>query len=249
MKIIDAFWEKRNLGVETAEFVIECGDNDHDTIQLVVENEKEYNVVKIPTNKPCAIKKIQDAGYNFIECSYNLINKISDPTIESFYARFTEEIRYSAMNAQDIEKLYYEINAGMFSTDRIYRDISFKKEQAAGRYINWIKDELKKGNEVQKLEFDGKIFGFFLVKQEENKTLIALLAGLYSDYKDSLLGINCMYQPLNFARQKEIKVVKTNVSSNNPASLTTHLAVGYKINSTNYVFVKHNIKYNKIEGN
>ena len=66
MKIIDAVWEKRNLGVETVEFVVENSDTEI-VMGEILEAEKQYNVVKLPTNKPELMKLLQENGYRFVE--------------------------------------------------------------------------------------------------------------------------------------------------------------------------------------
>ena len=67
MKIINAVWEMKNLGVKTYEIVVESIE---DAENLGIEIEKldgEYYVVKVSSDIVGAADRIQNFGFKFIE--------------------------------------------------------------------------------------------------------------------------------------------------------------------------------------
>ena len=73
MKIIDAIWEKRNLGVKTTEILIQAGDKieDYSLVEKeIIDNQTKYIVVKTPVNLKEYIWGLPKLGYNFIEVAF-----------------------------------------------------------------------------------------------------------------------------------------------------------------------------------
>ena len=76
MKIIDAIWEKRNLGVKTTEILIQAGDKieDYSLVEKeIIDNQTKYIVVKTPVNLKEYIWGLPKLGYNFIEVAFEIM--------------------------------------------------------------------------------------------------------------------------------------------------------------------------------
>ena len=58
MKVIDAVWEKENLGVETKEVVIDHGDCKRNALKFLETVSAEYVVVKIPSEFPMSFPNL-----------------------------------------------------------------------------------------------------------------------------------------------------------------------------------------------
>ena len=67
MKIIDAVWEKKNLGVTAAEILIEGGDNIKEIMSALTDIDKQYVVCKVISGFNEATSVVQDLGYKYIE--------------------------------------------------------------------------------------------------------------------------------------------------------------------------------------
>ena len=62
MNVVNAVWEKRNIGVDTAEVTIEEAD-DVQTIKDTLNNlEVEYIVVKVPSSRSDVLFLVQNRG-------------------------------------------------------------------------------------------------------------------------------------------------------------------------------------------
>ena len=163
MKIVDAAWEKRNLGVSCYEINVEKEDS-FSLLTDVLENYKaDYMVVKLPAGMVKHSFFLQDHGFYFIEtmtlCQYNLQRPIN---LSPLQQRMVSDFTYQEMKEEDLQELFEEIKKGMFHTDRVALDPFFTSEQSTNRYIGWIKDELQHQSSIYKVENKkGQSVGFF----------------------------------------------------------------------------------------
>ena len=106
MKIVDATWEKRNLGVDVIE--VSCAENDSaeelaDTLKGI---NTPYSVVKIPSGCISLLFKAQQEGYRVIELSFEIqgdIRRIHTPEI---YERFIKHIPAAIQELQPVWFIY-----------------------------------------------------------------------------------------------------------------------------------------------
>lgn len=239
MKIIDAYWEKRNLGVDVKEIEFEKND----TLDVISEFVKiprvPYMVAKVPSGRNDLAQSVQEAGFKYIESNISLNHSLNEIPILPKLKRIAEKGSYAPMLEKDIEELFSQIERGIFNTDRIYLDPYFTHEIAAKRYINWIKDLMQKGFVPQKVLFGGESVGFFICEILENNVGRGILGGVYDSYKNLGMGVIMEVQSLLCAQNLAAKKFKTNVSSNNIDVVKIMLDIGYKISEIHSVFVKH----------
>ncbi len=239
MKVVDAIWEKRNLGVDCREIKIEKDDTIEKIRKELPQNESQYTVVKVPSGKFDVMFLLQEMGYTYVESSINLTHDLKDIKLNPIQQRIMDSLSYSMMEKDDIEELFCEIKKGVFSTDRIYIDPHFTHEQAANRYINWISDELDKGTEAFKITHKDKSVGFFTFKDIGNSTCYPFLVGMYRDFLNSGLGLSTLEKPLKEAIRRNYKKMSTYISLNNVNTLHVHLSLGFNAKDVCHVFIKH----------
>ena len=162
MKIVEAFWEKRNLGVDCVEITIEK----HDILSQLEEicnqlNTIDYVVVKVPVARIDINEYLTKQGFIFVEGSVNFQLNVKDAILSPLQQRLNAAITYSEMEENDLAQLYAEIEHGLFKTDRILLDSYFAEKQSATRYVNWIKDELARTTQAYKIVYKGDAIGFF----------------------------------------------------------------------------------------
>lgn len=240
MKIIDAYWEKENLGVISKEFILNEKDTVDDFLKSQLNtDEVEYFVVKVPVGRFDLNKILSDLGYSFIETSINLKLNLKNFIPQRLQERLNKDISYEKMNDSDLDQLFNEVKNGLFKTDRIILDNSFSIKQSSNRYQNWIRTELSKDAEIFKIVHKGDSIGFFILKQLNEFTYYPFLAGMYDSYINSGLGFVTLRKIIEEVESRGGKLIDTFVSSNNPNVIKTHLAMGFNLNTQNYVFVKH----------
>ena len=244
MKIIDAYWEKRNIGVDCIEITLDKSD----TISQLIEVQEllkttDYIVVKVPVARLDFNEFLINHGFTFVEGSINFQLKVKDAILNPLHQRLNAEISYSEMDDTDLIQLYAEIEQGLFKSDRISLDNNFSAMQASSRYIYWIKDELEKTSQAYKISYKGVIIGFFTFKARTIDSYYPFLAGLYSNFAKSGLGFTTLRKPIEEVIHRNGKSISTFVSTNNPFVVRSHIEQGFTIVETQYVFIKHNNKF------
>ncbi|MBR5914412.1 MAG: hypothetical protein IKZ58_08625 [Selenomonadaceae bacterium] len=231
MKIIDATWEKRNLGVTCYEIEF----SNEDKLSDIESNrekffERQYVVLKVPNNRADISAYVQSQGAKYIESLITFQCDLRNWKLPDSLKDLCALSSYAPMNDDDIEVMFSEIRKGIFKTDRVYLDPYFTKEQAAQRYVNWSKDMLKQGYTPYKILYQGVTVGFYL----------HALAGVYSKFLGTGMGMfvqyACIDSSIKAGRTKAYAVV----SSNNPEVVNIRIKLGCQIKSTNYIFVMHN---------
>jgi len=129
----------------------------------------------------------------------------------------------------------------MFNTDRVFLDYYLSKDKAMKRYKNWLTDDFGKSScLLYKLVFKDKFIGFFYLKDIGESMVDSVLAGIFSQYKKLGLGSSIVGKHIELAKNLGYEKIITKVSSNNIESLRIHLAYGYEIKDSKYVYRKLN---------
>lgn len=241
MKIIDAVWEKRNLGVTTCEVTFEAQDSleDIDTTYNELLPQYEYRVFRVPASRFDISLLLQNKGCRFIETAITLQNDLADIYVKDMYKAFCNKCSWELMTDDDLVQLYAEIRTGIFQTDRIYLDPYFSKDVAANRYVFWTQDLVKQNCLPHKVMFGDKVIGFFLNKSEKNGTCKGLLAGVYQSFLRTGMGFLVQYAGIACAKAQKATYRKLNVSSNNLPVIKINMELGAKIKNLEYVLVQH----------
>lgn len=241
MKIVEAFWEKRNLGVECKEIIIDSND----AVSVIdgfeeLTNATQYVVVKVPLNRFDICSLMTKLGFVFIEGSINFELFLKQAQLTPLQQRLNNSVTYAEMEHDDLNELYAEIQGGLFGTDRILLDPHFTPQMAAKRYINWIADELKRKTQAYKIIYKKDSIGFFTFKESAKGVYYPFLAGLYKSHSSSGLGFITLRKPIDEALKRGGDWISTFVSTNNLPVVRAHTQQGFSIKQIHYIFVKHN---------
>lgn len=239
MKTVHAVWEQRNLGVNCYEITIELDDAIDNVKETISKLEADYLVVKVPTEMPKICIYLQEKGFNFIEALISCVNMAELPKLNKVQQRVADSLTYSEMDDGDLDELFVEVKGNMFENDRVSIDKNFTQEQANNRYIGWICDELKLGSKIYKMIFRGDVVGFFVLRKTDEKTMVAVLGGIYKKYRSYGFGLCMNYLQIAEGMKQNVKKIKTTFSTNNRASTAMHLALNYNLEEQYYVFVNH----------
>lgn len=240
LKIIDAIWEKRNLGTDVFEVQCEREDCIEELYTALHEIKTPYSVCKIPSGSVNLLKCAQELGYQVIEMSICMEGSLKDIILPKIYERFMKDVDIKEANAEEIECVMKHIEQGeLFATDRIAVDSYFGKKIAGIRYSNWVKDLLPKGARVSIALFKNVPVAFGINIDRENSVSDAFLGGLLENGVGSGLGFLALYANIVTAKKYGNKKIVSSVSSNNQAIINLHLQFGYRIKNMHYVLIKH----------
>lgn len=239
MKIIDATWEKENLGVTSKEVLVDLNDSVNDVKAGLVNLNDQYIVVKVPASLFGITALVQDMGYRFVEEMIEVEHDLHEVKRSRILQRLYDSLDYREMTASDIETLYSEVDKGMFSTDRISNDPHFSAELSARRYKNWIKSMLNTGAIPYVMSYKGEPAGFIILTTKDRIVYHSVLGGGYEKFRKTGLGM--VQKEPEIVRLLGGKFVSTNVSSNNVNQCRALLANGFTVRNINHIFVKHNM--------
>lgn len=241
MNIIDAHWDKKNLGVKTYEVIFSDNDTINDFVEVekdLIQNKKaKYLVLKIPANNSELLFGLPKLAYNFVEASMKLTLRKSNYHCPKFVARFDRNITVS--QSDNMEAVLNEINKGVFATDRISVDPNFSQEIANRRYSNWIKTLVDNGDPLYEVYLNKDPIGFFLLKRVNEKEVQGILTGLYEKYAKSGYGALIMKKLNDTVWDLGYTTYHAQVVSNNISALKTNLLFGSSIDSITYCYVKN----------
>lgn len=240
MKVVDAVWEKRNLGVTCFEIRMEYMDNMEDVSKRYnALDEKQYMVVRIPSVRYDMLRFFQQKGYQFSETAVTLEHGLKSIDVPRRLEKICESCSWEIMTEDDIQVLHQELYQNIFKSDRVYTDPYFTGQQAAQRYDYWIQDLIRAGNTPYKVICHGNTVGFFLNKEIKEKIYDGLLAATYQEFEGTGMGYCIQYAGIKYAMQQGASKYIGHVSANNPAVLKVLLSIGFSIKEMEYIFVKH----------
>ncbi len=240
MRVIDAVWEKRNLGVEVQEIVCDGTETANELQEQLSEIRMPYSVLKIPSGSTELLMASQSVGYCFVETAVSLDGKVSTMELPRLYQRFEPLIEVRRAEGEALDKILQEMEAGdIFETDRIARDPHFSKQIAGRRYANWTRDELDRGAEAVISYYKEQPVAFGINLRSEGTVYDAFLGGVFTESANKGLGFLALYANMESIRQQGGTRIVTRVSSNNLPILRLHMQYGYGITDMNYILIKH----------
>ena len=232
MKTVNAYWEKRNLGVDCLELTAEAGDGPEQLSSAAVMS-SAYTVLKVPNTLPELMLDAQRMGFQVMEMQFRLTHMLKLLPPDS-----GKTLRRPA-TARDAAFVKERVARGdFFATDRVSLDPAFTQEQAGRRYANWIGDLLAAGETMTVLHSGGELVGFSVTKRHQN-VLEQVLVGVFPEAQGRGFGSCAVFSAIDEAVRAGYQRLETAVSSNNPRSLRTHLRAGYEISGLDYVLTRH----------
>lgn len=239
MDFKNATWEKRNLGILCTEVTVDAEDTPRELRDSLLGRPEEYILVRLPIARLDLSSVLTELGYTFVETMFRL-EKFLDDSVLRPPNQEAAQMSFLLNGPDSKERIFQEIKEGMFATDRISLDAAFSPEQAAKRYCGFLTDELTQGAQLLEFFYQGTPFGFSCLRALDPEHYYQALIGIYASSRGKGLGIALSYLSSRFAFGQGGESITTSVSSNNAASLRTHLKCGFLPTHTTYIFVRHN---------
>lgn len=242
MRIVDAEWEKRNLGIDVTEITCFEKDSAAQLSDILRTVETPYSVLKIPSGCINLLLVAQKEGYSFIETDFELWGDLYRVSTPEYYKRFEKHIRMEEASGKILERVLNEIQTGtIFETDRIALDPHFSKRIAGERYYNWTQDILSNDAFMGVLYYKDTPVAFNLSKpaKDRDDAYDGVLGGLLPEASEKGLGFLVVYGENQICKLNGRRYCIGRVSSNNMPILRLHLQFGYEVKSIVYVLIKH----------
>lgn len=240
MNIVNATWEKRNLGVDCVEFEISDNDDIEEVTSLILTAQEEYQIAKVPVGDVRKQLAVQDCGFRFYETNLQLERKIkSQHNLPQIYSRFEKDVEYRDATKNEIDEILRIVEEGrMFTTDKVAQDPYFSPELSGRRYALWARDILNKSAKTVIGFFRGEMASF-TIYEVKDKYYNAFIGGMFEKYRDKGLGFIPLYVTAEQIFDLGGGILKTGVSSNNPSILRLQLLFGCRITDMTNIYIKH----------
>jgi hypothetical protein len=239
MKITQAVWEKRNLGVFCVEVTLDSHDELYAFDQALAQIDAEYLVIKIPCSRTDLLFQLQIRGFTVAEVLSTCCHDGQLAPLSRVQQKMLDSLTCTPATPDDLETIYSELKNGMFTTDRVAVDPKFGIEYAGRRYAGWLSDGLSRGSQVYRLSHKNLHVGFFVMESRTSNEWHATLGGVFPQHQRSGFGYFMNYLEVTTAVAKGAKRIFTSFSSNNPAISAIHFVLGYRLIQQQYVFVRH----------
>lgn len=248
MKIIEAYWEKRNLGLLSKEIVVELGDTVAEVGKVLKEVYGEYIVVSLPSGRKDLYDLMTAYSYSFVESTIHLEMNICAYHLKEDQKEIASHLTYTLNDINVRERIEQEIRKGMYNTDRISIDNRFSQKDTTNHYLGFLNDELSRGATIMEFKYNGLPIGYSCLRRTSDMKWHQSLVGMYEIYRGKGLGFSFSYLQAKELAQRQVSILSTVVSSNNIASLHVHTKNGFVPINIRYVFVKHLREEDRING-
>ncbi|WP_040950991.1 GNAT family N-acetyltransferase [Gorillibacterium massiliense] len=242
MKKIDAYWEKRNFNKKVLEIEIDAEDSTDCLVALEDDYENyEYIVAKVPKRRIDLVHGLEEAGFRFMETQMEMtinLTKLTEPS--RFTKANSEPIQFQTIDTiERLEELLSNIDDNLFVTDRVSLDPILGASLAHKRYVNWIRDGFLSGNAlIVEATLKSNKIGFYFFLKGKDKTIHAVLASLYNNYRRRAFGIRFAKEVLTWLADAGYTKMILIVSSNNLEALRAYQFVGFEMKEINYILRK-----------
>lgn len=238
MKIVEATWEKRNIGLKVYEVEVELDDSVRQIMTISDISDADYISVKVPAGMMSAMNGLSELGFKFIEC-LQTVSVARLPTLTNIQARLEKQLGSRPVTNSDIDQIFAFIRAGLFSSDRFALDQRFTKIQSAKRYEGWIHDARADGGLLRSIVFKSHVVGFYLVQPKGNGVFQSMLAGTFPNLAPVGIGSMINHMAYDFCFANGARQVRTTFSTNNKDAVKIHLGIPLTMHKLQYVYVKH----------
>ncbi len=244
IKIVDAYWEKRNLGKAVTEIIVPVHQDLAELKNCILNLDTELVYVKVHHSNIEVVKFLENLDFEYCENLFSIKKRLRFFKMHPTFENALSNLYSNPVNDLDLENIFHELDKNMFSSDRIALDPNFGQDISNLRYKNWLNDMYNLKDEYQiniiKNDYDEPI-GFY-TNQYKGNIANAPLGGIFSDYQNKGLSHSIIYFPLMDALKNKCKILKTQISGNNLPVFNIYSSVfGFEITG-NYVVLKKNIK-------
>ena len=240
MKIVEATWERRNLGRNVWEITLERDDmaDAEKTLAALrdVRFAGAYVCVKMPVGNLKMLHALEDDGFRFLETQLSLMDRFKAEDMMDLCENANERLEFKTVEKDEAawERVIAKVVPEMFDTDRISLDPLLGPELACTRYQNWMRDLRKNPKSVLTVMLLGDKEIAFNIDILEGNTRHGILAGNFPEFKNTGYGT----MVISGKKSNYDLRFRTAVSSNNPHVLRIHQNCGRVVYKEMYVLRK-----------
>ena len=224
MKIIDAYWEERNLGMKVCELVIDRGENFDENLLSGIEESYDYIIAKIPGDSISLMHQLEEKGFRYLE-NQQVIYFLSDQIqrVNGEWENRFRDVKCEKVNELvTLEKICNKIRSGLYLKGRISADPLIGKGISDMRIVNWLHDlYLKNGVTIYALEKGKDLIGYFALEKVGERNQNIVQAGIFSDFQNKGYSFLILYNVLMIANLNSYKGIFSTISTGNTRTMNS----------------------------
>lgn len=233
MKVIDAYWEKRNLGLKVCEIVFDKNET-ADPVKITdLENSFDYLVAKVPAESVSLVHLLENKGFRYLENQqviyfqtreFSNIDKTWETRFKDFHSK-------KVSDTKSLNEICDQIMKGLYIRGRISADPDIKEGISDLRIVNWLNDIYSKENiSVYYLSKNDTIIGYFVLDRLNNSHINIVQAGIFKNYQDRGYSFLLLFNILRTSFKEGKTGIFATISTNNNKTLNSiskfvHIAV------------------------
>lgn len=249
MQIVEATWERRNLGLAVFEVTLDKGDCR--SLPSVLDRLSDsmfrgaYVTVKVPVGDLVCIHALEDLGFRFMEAQIGIrydLTKYRTPS-ELRGAIVPVSIKEIPRERSAWQSIAEKISPELFETDRISLDPLFGTTVGCRRYRNWMLDLVER-DDAHLLVFgdpedENVDYGFTIDRLDERTGVLhGILGGVFADCDVPGIGISIYDASFRNDVVRGARILDSALSSNNPTVVAMDSALGIGFRRFTYVLRK-----------
>lgn len=243
MKVVNATWEKRNLGLKVCEITFQSGDAKGDFSKILDENIYDYYVARVPSTEIQLVHDLESIGFRYLENQMNIyfdtieIHRID----ERWIGRFGDYTCNLCTGGDEFDEIISRTRSGLFEKDRMSVDPLIDKSLPDKRVANWILDMQKQAdNSIYIIRKSNEMVGFFILRKTAPLTSYVEMAAIFSEYRKRGLAFLLIYNILVMAAREGSKRILASLSTNNISTINTFTRfINFRIQDVSVVLRKY----------
>jgi hypothetical protein len=224
VKVIDAYWEKRNLGLRVCEILFDQDEIIDNNKLSDLEESYDYLVAKIPGDSVSLVHDLENKGFRYLE-NQQVIYFLTSELLKidkAWEARFKEVTCEKVTHLKVLAEICNQIMKGLYLTGRISADPDIKKGISDLRIVNWLKDIYEKENvSVYCLIKQNKIVGYYALERINIFHMNIVQAGIFLGYQDKGYSFLLLYYILKSSLGEGCRGIFAAISAGNTKTLNS----------------------------
>ena len=250
MKVTDAKWELKNLGLRVCELEF-AADEVIPAGGVIPGTEAfDYIVAKVPAGNTRAAHRLEEIGYRYLENQVNIsfsakhLLRIDNDWIRKFESVECREIS----SDKEYREIVKRTRQGLFERDRFSIDPLIDKSLPDNRIANWIEDLMGRDNcSFFSIGRGPDPAGYFIL-ENRGRSVYITMAGVFREYQGKGYSFLLLYHILRVCAERGSDRITASVSINNLKTINTFTRfINFMINEVFMVFRKYNLQKKRID--
>lgn len=243
MKLTNAVWELRNIGLRVCEIQFGRGDGEREIGEVPGGDSYDYYVAKVPAENISLVHALEERGFRYLENQLNIsftteeVNRIDKRWIERFSGYTCSPVQSEEESGHIIKKS----GEGLFEKDRFSVDPLIAEGVPDRRIAYWIGDIYRSGaSSLYLLKRGVDIVGFFIIRKTGKSSVYVEMAAIFSEYRNRGLSFLLIYNILLMSARIGAKEITASMSTNNISTINTFTRfINFRLEEVSVVLRKY----------